>query len=277
MESRVMLITPAIAAFYLSKNIKNRKISERHIKKLAKEMTNGKWVLNGEPIQFDSKGRLLNGQHRLSAIILSNVAVKMLVVTGIEDENAFATIDQNSLSRGAHTVLQMKGVLNATIMTSISKKLLHWNTTKDKFTFSFNTTAYKEVSSSDIVDFYEENEKDILFIYESVRDAKVLKTCAARSALIAALIICYQANAAIAPMFITMLRNGIGLQEDSPVLLLREKLTYSVPKEGGRLWDLEVMALTIKAFNSYSERKSRKLLRWSANEKFPIPIRIEAC
>ena len=141
LQARVMLITPAIARFYLTRNLKNRPLRERHVKKLAHLMAAGKWVLNGEPIQFDTQGRLLNGQHRLNAIILSNKSVYMLVVEGVSDPNAFATIDQNALSRGAHTVLQMNGVSNATIMTSISKKLLHWYNTKDKFNFSFNASA----------------------------------------------------------------------------------------------------------------------------------------
>lgn len=277
LNARVMTITPAIAKFYLKSNVKNRPLRQRHVEKLANLMAAGKWVLNGEPIQFDTAGRLLNGQHRLNAVILSGVEVQMLVVFNVADPKAFETIDQNALSRGAHTVLQMNGVSNATIMTSISKKLLHWYSTKDKFTFSFNASAYKNVTSSDIVDYFEENQEDIQFIFESIREARILKTCAARSAFIAALVICFRANADIAPNFISMLKSGVGLQQDSPVLLLREKLTYSVPKEGGRLWDLEVMALTIKAFNAYSERKTRKLLRWSQNEKFPIPIQYEAC
>jgi hypothetical protein len=272
MKTQILLITPQLAAEFLKRNLNNRKLRDRHVKKLAKEMSNGKWVLNGEPIQFNNKGELINGQHRLHAIVLSNVSVYILVVSGIEDENAFATIDQNSLSRGAHTVLQMKGVNYAPIMVSISKKLIHWKNTHDKFNFSFNNNAYKEVSSSDVVDFYEENETDILFVFEAIRDARLIKTCGARSALMAALYICYKANPKTAPRFISMLKSGIGLQDQSPVLLLREKLTYSVPKEGGRLWDQEVMALTIKAFNAYSERKTRKILRWTEKEKFPIPI-----
>jgi hypothetical protein len=273
MKADIQLISPQIAEEYLKRNRKNRKISEKQVKRLAREMANGRWSLNGEPIQFNSDGDLINGQHRLSAIVLSGVSVYILVVMGITDPNAFATIDQNSLGRGAYTVLQMKGVAHANQITSITKKLLHWHNSKDKTQFSFSTNEWYDASSSDVVEFYENNEYLISFIFNLVKDSRMIKSCSARSAIITALIICYETNPVTTLKFIDKFKTGIELKQDSPILLLREKLMIGVaPKDGGRNWNLEVMAITIKAFNTFSEGKTRKLLRWSPNEKFPVPI-----
>ena len=47
-------------------------------------MQNGEWKLNGKSICFDWNGRLLNGQHRLSAVVRSGVPLTTLVVRGLD-------------------------------------------------------------------------------------------------------------------------------------------------------------------------------------------------
>lgn len=48
------------------------------------EMQDGKWKLNGKTICFDRTGRLLNGQHRLSAVVRSGVSLTTVVVRGLD-------------------------------------------------------------------------------------------------------------------------------------------------------------------------------------------------
>ena len=50
------------------------------------EMQDGKWRLNGKTICFDSTGRLLNGQHRLSAVVRSGVTLTTVVVRGLDPD-----------------------------------------------------------------------------------------------------------------------------------------------------------------------------------------------
>lgn len=82
-------ITPAIAKEYLKFNTDNYRkmthMSRRVIKRYADDMVNGRWELNGVPICFGKNGVLKDGQHRLAAIIMANVTVKMAVVRGVDD------------------------------------------------------------------------------------------------------------------------------------------------------------------------------------------------
>lgn len=271
MKAEVILITPEMAKEFLKKNVRNRKLSQKTVNKYADDMKKGRWTLNGETIQFNKKGELQNGQHRLNAIILANVSIMVLVVTDIEDERAFETIDQG-LMRGAHTILQLRGVPNANRMVSISKKLLLWDQTEDKGNFS--VSVRKSLSNGEIADYYEEHKEEIDLVYNIIKDATILRTSKSYSAVITALTLCFRYNPSEALSFIEKFKTGANLSENSPILLLRNKLTHVTTKDGGRRWEIEVMALIIKAFNDYAAGKTRRLLRWNIEtEKFPIPLK----
>ena len=62
-------VTPELAEELLRDfNTHNRRLRSRQVSLYAESMRQDRWSLNGEPIQFDADGVLLNGQHRLTAI-----------------------------------------------------------------------------------------------------------------------------------------------------------------------------------------------------------------
>ena len=88
-----MWIAPDLALEWLEKtNTNNRKVSQKHVDRLARDMTDGKWVLTHSGIAFGPDGTLLDGQHRLWAIVESGVSVEMFVWRNVEPE-AMMTID----------------------------------------------------------------------------------------------------------------------------------------------------------------------------------------
>ena len=107
MKSNIEWITPDKAQEYLKKNCKNnRRINERRISIYAEDMRDGKWQLNGEAIKFNKKGILIDGQHRLMAIIKSGVAVKMLILRDID--NNISLYDRGQV-RATYASLRMSG------------------------------------------------------------------------------------------------------------------------------------------------------------------------
>lgn len=68
-RGEVETITPELAADLLSRNMKNRPVSQQRVRKYMAAMVAGKWLLNGEAIKISIDGRLIDGQHRLKAII----------------------------------------------------------------------------------------------------------------------------------------------------------------------------------------------------------------
>lgn len=76
-----MLITPLMAREFLDRNIDNNRVVRiAAVERMAADMVNKYWdyqICN--PIRFDKDGRLVDGQHRLLAIIRANVAVYIWV------------------------------------------------------------------------------------------------------------------------------------------------------------------------------------------------------
>lgn len=62
---------------------RNRKLRQARVSRYAADMRKGKWRLTCEPIRLDEKGALLNGQHRLKAIVNSGCSVPLMFVSGV--------------------------------------------------------------------------------------------------------------------------------------------------------------------------------------------------
>lgn len=98
LKASVQIITPAIARMWLDTTLKNRTLRQSRVKQYAADMKAGRWKLNGESIKFDSTGHLLNGQHRLHAVIEADVTVEMLVVYNV-DPSAQTTMDSGLVAK----------------------------------------------------------------------------------------------------------------------------------------------------------------------------------
>ena len=107
MEVRLQKVTPAIADNYLRFNVKNRKVSAKTLLFLSKQMTDDSFYENGESIIFDLNGNLVDGQHRLLAIIKSGKSYTIPIVTGVLPDS-MATYDTGK-NRTAADLLGMHG------------------------------------------------------------------------------------------------------------------------------------------------------------------------
>lgn len=93
-------VTPAIASDWLEQwNNGNRNKRPAHIARIARDMENGNYLVTGESIKFDTGGRLIDGQHRLSAIVKANRPAWLLVVTEL-DPDVQVVIDANAKRSG---------------------------------------------------------------------------------------------------------------------------------------------------------------------------------
>jgi hypothetical protein len=83
LEGSVMKITPAMAKGWVEKHNHpdNRSVGWSAVEAFANDMRNGNWKLTHQGICFDAEGRLIDGQHRLHAIVAAGVAVNMMVLT----------------------------------------------------------------------------------------------------------------------------------------------------------------------------------------------------
>ena len=83
MITKEELITPDLAVKYLESAADNRPISQGHVRVLAQEMREGRWRLTHQGIALNEAGQLVDGQHRLWAVVESDLTIVMMVSHGL--------------------------------------------------------------------------------------------------------------------------------------------------------------------------------------------------
>ncbi len=121
---RLVEVSPTVAKTILLKNGRNRALRQARIDRYASDMLAGGWRVNGETISISDKGNLLNGQHRLNAVVKANVIVPMWIAEGV-DESAFSTID-DGFSRTAGDVLGMAKITNANSVAAVMRITMNY-------------------------------------------------------------------------------------------------------------------------------------------------------
>lgn len=109
-------VTPEIAELWLQRNVNNRPIRAARVASLARDMDADHWKYTGEAIKFDTEGNLLDGQHRLAAVVKSGATVKMLVVIGLE-ASAQNFMDAGA-RRSAGDALSFRGEVQSLLLAS---------------------------------------------------------------------------------------------------------------------------------------------------------------
>lgn len=88
MNAVVEEITPEVAEEYLKKNGVNRRLRPGNVKMFKKIILNGEWQLTHQGIAFSANGKLLDGQHRLTAIKESGKSVPVQVTRNVPRSTA---------------------------------------------------------------------------------------------------------------------------------------------------------------------------------------------
>lgn len=161
---KVERITPEMAKKYYAKSKGNRVIRRKTVNEYIAQMRKGLWVLNGETVCFDANGALMDGHHRLLAIIESGITIEVLVVRGV-DPAAWFTYDQGK-SRSGGDVFQLDGVTNPFAAKAIVAKCEAIN--EKKILHSRNNAQYTSKSNAELLGIYREHEKvfrDALSMY----------------------------------------------------------------------------------------------------------------
>lgn len=123
MRAEIKLMTPELAEELLKKNKGNRKI--KTVKDFySKQMKNGEWKENGEPIIIDKNGIIKDGQHRLIAVISSKHKYEVPIIYDVNPD-VMDTIDTGT-NRSLSDILQLNGFLYSTHVASLTKAIIKY-------------------------------------------------------------------------------------------------------------------------------------------------------
>lgn len=263
---QAVMLTPEQAKLILEGNTHNRVLRRKRVLELAAAIRRGEWQFNGATITTDPDGNVIDGQHRLWAIVEAGLPVPVLLVSGISMK-AQDTVD-TGIARRPWDVLTIRGVKNAKNAAATARTLLDYET-KNLPRRSINHTLVQ------IVARYEQTPDAI---QEGIRLARLSAKTAPlpESSLSAMYVIAAElAGFDAVETFSDLLRSGAEMQEDHPVMRLREYAIKEMSRPSGRRSPGPVLfAVIVKAWNAWRDDRPVKQLRFRllepAPEEFPI-------
>jgi hypothetical protein len=264
MIPKLMKIGPAEALLFLEKNTMNRNVRDRRVKQYAHDMKEGLWRENGETIKRTRDGDLLDGQHRLWAIIESGVTLDMLVVDGLDPE-VMPSIDTGA-SRSFSDVAKIGGY-DHTGQLATCVRWLFWYSDPERADLidSLGKHSRRQTNSA-LADYLVQNPE----ISERVHEAQVFKRAnriIGAGTACAVYALAHSEDPIKAGQFFALLESGTNLTETSPVYHLRERLMSHTSVAMNRT---ERFALCLKAFRLFIDGEECKSLRWIKTEGIPV-------
>lgn len=262
-KTEIRTIAPKDAEELLKLNKSNRPLSQKTVNSYAKQMKSGQWKFAGEPLQIGD-GVLLNGQHRLSAIIKSGIPQDFVIVSGLSND-AFDVIDTGR-NRTSGDVLHINGIKNSSTVSSIVKFILMYNRGNFR-TMGKGLDKEMRPTNSDVLDFAQRHE-DISEIAEfAIKSNRKFKPLS--PAVIGGMYFQLEKlNSKIAEDFFDKLINGSNLSTGCPVRHYREKLIRDSMSKA-KLPLVEKVSLMVTAWNNFRAGKTIKRLEFSRSE-FPV-------
>lgn len=208
MQANFQTITPAIAQQMLAANTSNRILRKHHVVDLARDMCRGRYQVNGDSIRFDVNGVLLDGQHRLSAIVESETDQHMLVITGLAPET-MRTID-SGIKRNNGDRLSLEGAKNGNAIAAALNIM----------GCIANNASRMRYTSSEILEFYRKHPG----IQDSIRKSYGSSVLTVSYLTAFHYMGTYTGYAKEADAFVETMKCGIPSRADDPAIAARERL-----------------------------------------------------
>lgn len=110
-------VTPELAQAWLETKLDNRPVNDPRVDAYAASMRRGAWRLVLQGLSLDREGRLLDGEHRLWAVVRSGCTVPFLVLRGATLEDR-AALDQGRARSIADQLRVVYGIAHAPRVTA---------------------------------------------------------------------------------------------------------------------------------------------------------------
>jgi len=261
LKAQVISVTPELATEWLARGGVNRRVSQKHVMRLAQQMKDGQWLLNGEAIKFNINGELLDGQHRLAAILRHGKPVEMMVICGMPTET-FSTLDTGKRRNlaDALSIVGEKNVFELAASLTLLWRFQHGVLTGiARDNYPSHADCLRLLASTDGL-------RPALTVAQGVR-----KHIRIRSSVVAvAYFLTHAADPEGADKFFKHLKEGTGLSMYDPIFRLRERMLAEATARQ-KMTQTELLALFIKAWNYWRVGREVQQLVWKyrAGEEFP--------
>lgn len=266
MELKKVFVTPLLAAELLQSNLSNRPLKKGVLDNYVKQLKLGLWKEDtGECIKISKSNVLLDGQHRLQAIVKSDVSVYLHILYGLED-SIFDVLDTGS-KRNASDVLSINGVGSSKQKAAILQAYIELKNNL----FSHGNQLSSRLTNSELTKMYLDDSKKWEYIHaESIKwyfDFSKIITLSTIGSYCAIFMESEKYSDKFHEFFDQLCGHS---PQFETIILLKKILTDDRINSQRKISNRIKNALIIKAWNSFVTNKPLALLKFdSVREGFP--------
>lgn len=256
-------ITPEVASKMLERNTRNRHIRERHVEAMSRDMRNGLWRMNGEAIKVAKDGTILDGQHRLLAVVDSGATITSVVVYNLELEDQLV-MDAGRM-RTFGDFLRINGETYSHEKAALVRRIIMW----EQGSLRANSLETTRQEMLDV--FLSEKEEIEEACIMAVKCANGMN--APRSVMSLAAYLLFQVDPEDAEFFLMRAADGQDLSEGNPIYALRRALANR-EYVNSSVATYTILGLVLKAWNAWREGREVKVLsfRIGGSQAEPMPV-----
>jgi hypothetical protein len=272
----VIQVNKEVAEYLLGLNFdSNRSIQKNRVKLYQTMMLDGEWGL-GDPIKISVSGRLLDGQHRLSAVP-DELVVSFVLLFG-QPEKAAETYDQGMRRNALHVakVRGIEGLQNTHISTL--RMMFFYRFTDSRKLSNFGSPA----KLVDILDQHPEIKSAIDFSSRYSKRSFSFSFAPIMAAIARAKLSNYPLSDQDLDFFLHVLQGGgmsdypgaTGKSEAAPLLLRNWYLQArtSQATQFGNVFRTQCLFRAQSALMFFSQGKTPKTLKGTEKNVFPVPL-----
>lgn len=237
-----MDVGPERARQWLENNFRNRPLKDDVVAAYARDMLNGVWVSTHQGVAFNDRDELIDGQHRLHAVMRSGVTVRMMATFGLpsaiegREMTTMDAVDRGRTRSVADQLTIQHGFKNASITAAICMGIAG-------LCFRERT---RRLSVGQTLDIFRIYEGAILWMIERRSKENGLKVAGVLAAFVFAMWARAEDTQAVGAMYERLI-SGKGLAKGSAMSALRAFLTSDEAKLLTRGTDRGVAELVLEA------------------------------
>lgn len=261
-------VTSELATFWLERNTRNRALRQSVVNKYAADMRAGRWMPSPDAVAFDTNNAIIEGQHRLWAVIESGVTVRMLVVFGLAPETINVLGDHLRRNLQDITKIRRPGMHVSTLYAAITNMLIQTSIIANSVD---RTRARENVTRAVQIEMMDRHVTAIEF---TVRDA--FRSATMRSITVAAVMTpvtrAYytQDRERLRQFGKAMLSGMVEAPEDQAAIMLRNVLLRAQQGNARPVGEI-VYRKAERALQAFLEREKIATLYEASGELFPLP------
>jgi hypothetical protein len=263
-----MVIDKEIAETMLLLNTKNRKITDENLTFLKKQMLDNAWVFNAQTISISNENTLLDGQHRLTAVVKTLKEIVSNVSFGV-NQNTFSTIDTGRL-RYAKDTLFLNGYKSVNHLAAIINYVYRYNeniiSKSGHLSTKLTNEKVLEFAKKHSIDYWNGLIKQAMIYYKS--NGCLMGLGGAEIASFLYLI--KDAEQTKIDNFCRLLFLGLERKEDTFITFLAKKLSDAKKDKLSSIHFPIKMAYLYKAWNMFLDNSKDKQIRYNPDkENYP--------